>query len=432
MNCPRENITNQRNLLKQSGGEQKMNVEEKIRYLQRGVEELIEREELAWKIDKAEREQRSLVVKMGVDPTAPDIHLGHTVPLMKLRDFQEVGYEVTFLIGDFTGRIGDPTGRSSGRNALTETQVLDNAKAYQKQIFKILDPDQTKIVYNSKWLNSLKLDEFILLLGKGSVNEMIRRRGVSKRLDEGNSISVAEFVYPFLQAYDSVALRADVEIGGQDQLFNLIFGREVQRAYGQEPQVVITLPLLEGIDGKEKMSKSLDNHIGLDDDPRDMYGKIMSIPDSLIVKYFDLLTRVPYEEVTAIESGLLRGTLHARDEKARLAREIVSLYHDRPVANYAEEHFNQLFRERTAPNDVESVRLEQVEKPFYRILVDAGMATSNSMARRVIKQGGARIDGETIRDPMYQVKPEEGMILNVGKKNYKKITRDDENNPTDS
>lgn len=397
-------------------------VERRINYLGRGVEQLIDRDELAWKIQKANREDRSLRVKLGVDPTAPDLHLGHTVPLMKLRHFQDLGYNVDFLIGDFTARIGDPSGRSTGRKAMTQEEVDANAEQYKRQIFRILDPDRTKIVYNSDWLDPIKLSDFIRVLGVGSVNEMVKRRSVSNRLESGGNVSVAEFIYPFLQAYDSVAMRSDVEIGGTDQYFNFVFAREMQRAYGQEPEVVMTLPLLIGLDGKDKMSKTYNNHVALEASPSEMYGRIMSMPDELLITYFDLLTPVDFEEVTELEVGLVKGTLHARDVKARLAREIVTLYHSKADATKAEQGFDRVHRMRKAPESIQEAMLPDYEARSVKgLLVELGMASSSSNAKRVITQGGVRIDGQTIEDPNQNITPYEGMVVNVGKMNFRKI-----------
>jgi len=397
-------------------------IERRIHYLQRGVDQIIERDELAWKIDKSHREGRSLIIKLGVDPTSPDLHLGHTVPLMKLRHFQDLGYSVDFLIGDFTGRIGDPSGRSAARKPMTEEEVLHNAEQYKRQIFKILNPDLTKIVYNSSWLNALKPDDFIRLMGKGTVNDQIKRKGVANRLEEGNPVSVAEFVYPFLQAYDSVAMRADIEIGGADQYFNFVFTRDLQRTYGQEPEVILTLPLLIGLDGEEKMSKTYKNHVALEDSPKEMFGKLMSIPDTLIETYFDLLTKVPYEEVTSITQGLLNGSVHPRDAKVRLASEIVSLYHDSDKARIAAEEFDRVHKYREMPQEIETGYLSS--RASYNIgdlLMELGMASSKRNAREVISRGGVRIDGEIFNDPYQSILPEEGMVVNVGKRSFKKI-----------
>ena len=393
-------------------------IDKRIQYLRRGVEDLIEPQELEWKIDKAHKEERSL----GVDPTAPDIHLGHTVPLMKLKHFQDLGYDVDFLIGDFTARIGDPSGRSAARKPMTHEDVLGNADEYKRQIFKILNPDQTNIVYNSDWLSPIKLDDFIKILGKGTINEMVKRRGVANRLEEGNPVSVAEFVYPFLQAYDSVAMKADVEIGGADQFFNFVFTREMQRAYGQEPQVIMTLPLLVGLDGKEKMSKTYDNHVALEDPANEMYGKIMSISDEQIISYFDLLTNVPYEEVSEMQRGLIKGEQHPRDLKAKLAREITTQYHDKSAALEAENNFDRIFKYRQEPENIETFYLSNKEsRDIGSLLVEMDLAPSKSQVKRLIKQGGVRVDGEKIDDPHYNINPEEGMVINVGKRNFKKI-----------
>lgn len=397
-------------------------IERRIKYLGRGAFQIIERDELAWKIEKADREGRSLIVKLGVDPTAPDLHLGHTVPLMKLKHFQDLGYSVDFLIGDFTARIGDPSGRSSARKPMTEEEVLSNAEQYKRQIFKILNPELTNIVYNSHWLGQMKVDDFIRVLGKGTVNEMSKRSGVADRLEKKNPVSVAEFVYPFLQAYDSVEMKADVEIGGEDQYFNFVFTREMQRLYGQEPQVCMTLPLLIGTDGIEKMSKSLNNHIGIEESPSEMYRKVMSIEDNLIIKYFDLLTSVPFEEVSDMESGLLKEEKHPRDLKARLSEEIVSQYHSREEAIKAAGEFDAVYKHHQLPEEIEEMHVKYENGIDLRqLLLDIGMTKSRSNAKHLILQGGVRIDGEEIRDPLCKVSIKDGMVVNVGKIKYRRL-----------
>lgn len=396
-----------------------------MNYLKRGTEEIIETEELEWKIDKVERDKRPLVIKLGVDPTAPDIHLGHTVPLMKLRQFQNLGYGIDFLIGDFTARIGDPSGRSKERKPMTEEEVMENAREYQKQIFKVLIPDLTNVVYNNDWLGPMQLQDFIKLIGKGTVNDMIKRRMVAKRIEEGNPVSVAEFVYPFLQAFDSVAMKADIEVGGTDQYFNFMFTRELQRMYGQEPQVCITMPLLVGIDGKEKMSKTYNNHIGIDEEPDEMYGKLMSVPDSLIIPYFDLLTAVDYDEVTEFERDFLQERVHPRDLKVRLASEITTIYHGKEEATKAEENFERIHKYKTGPESMDIYQVKNRRVALVDLLIDSDLAESKGAARRLIQQRGVRINGNTIEETDYVLRPQTDMVINVGKRRFKKLLVDE-------
>ena len=318
-------------------------VEKQLEIIKRGVVEIVPEEELATKLQRSVKTGEPLHIKLGLDPTAPDIHLGHTVVLQKIRQFQELGHRTTIILGDFTARIGDPTGRSETRKQLTEEQVQANAKTYEGQIFKVLDPARTTLTFNSKWLSPLGFAQVIELAAKHTVARMLERDDFAKRFKDGLPISVHEFFYPLMQGYDSVALRADVELGGTDQKFNLLMGRTLQREYGQEPQVALMMPIIEGIDGVQKMSKSLGNYIGIDENPGEMYGKTMSIPDELMVRYYELLTSVPLEEVHSIASGLKSGSMHPRDVKMRLAREIVTFYHDQEAAARAEEEFKRVF-----------------------------------------------------------------------------------------
>jgi len=307
-------------------------VEEQLEVIRRGTVEIIPEEELIKKLERSIRENRPLRIKEGFDPTAPDIHLGHVVTIRKLKQFQDLGHQVIFLIGDFTGMIGDPSGRNEMRKPLTKEEVLKNAETYKAQIFKILDPEKTIIEFNSRWCTPMKFEDVLVLASKYTVARILERDDFYKRYKEGKPISVLEFLYPLIQGYDSVALRADVEVGGTDQKFNLLVGREIQREYGQEPQVILTMPLLVGTDGVEKMSKSLGNYIGITEPPEEMYGKVMSIPDDLIYPYFELATDVPNEELARIKRDLEDPEVNPRDLKRRLAREIVTLYHGREMA----------------------------------------------------------------------------------------------------
>lgn len=403
-----------------------MSAEQKVRYVTRGVVEVIKREDLVWKFEKAEREGRSLVVKYGVDPTAPEIHIGHAVPLRTLRRFQDVGHDITFLIGDFTARIGDPSGRSTGRNAMTEEDVLANSEEYKKQIFKILIPEKTKIVYNSHWLKPLVLEEVISLLARNTVNNLVKRKSFVKRFENGDSISGHELIYPFLQAYDSVALDADIELGGTDQYFNLIFGRDLQPRYGQEPQVVMTTPLLEGLDGNDKMSKSLGNTVGITEPANDMYAKLMQVRDNLMSKYFELLTDIDISELAQIEIALQRDEVHPMDVKKRLARDITSQFHSASAAKKAEEEFVRVYSQGEKPRDMELITINYKDtSEGYMTAVElmrhCGLAPSNSRARKLVEQRGFSIDDAVVEDPAKMIEISDSMILRVGKRKYVQV-----------
>lgn len=399
-----------------------MDIQKQLEVFWRGAEEIILEEELVQKLKK----DRPLRIKLGVDPSAPDLHLGHTVPLRKLKQLQDIGHQIIFLIGDFTGRIGDPTGRSETRKQLSEEEINANAETYKEQVFKILDPDKTIVEYNSDWLGSLTFSDVIKLAGKYTVARMLERDDFARRYQEGRPIGIHEFMYPLMQGYDSVVLKADVEIGGTDQKFNLLMGRHLQREMGQEPQICLTLPILEGLDGVNKMSKSLGNHIGIDAPPAEMYGKVMSLPDELMIRYFELVTNVPLEEIREIEKGLDKGKLHPRDVKMRLAREIVALYHDSSAAGEAEEAFKAVFQRGDLPPEIPEVFLSREELKdgkiwVVKLLVHLGLAQSNSEARRLIKQGGVTIAGKKVDDAELDIVPTAGMIIQVGKRRFVKI-----------
>lgn len=399
-----------------------MDIQKQLEVFWRGTAEIISEEELVQKL----KQDRPLRIKLGVDPSAPDLHLGHTVPLRKLKQLQDIGHQIIFLIGDFTGRIGDPTGRSETRKQLSEEQIRENAETYKEQVFKILDPAKTIVEYNSRWLSPLTFSDVIHLAGKYTVARMLERDDFARRYQEGRPIGIHEFMYPLMQGYDSVALQADVEIGGTDQKFNLLMGRHLQREMGQEPQICLMLPILEGLDGVNKMSKSLGNHIGIYDPPAEMYGKTMSLPDHLMVRYFELVTNVSLEEIREIKEGLNQGTLHPRDVKMRLAREIVALYHDHAAAREAEDSFKAVFQRGDLPTEIPEVSLAREELQdgriwVARLLVLLGLAKSNSEARRLIKQGGVTIAGERIDDPERDIVPAAGMIVQVGKRRFVKI-----------
>ncbi|MBE3581214.1 MAG: tyrosine--tRNA ligase [Thermoanaerobacteraceae bacterium] len=400
-------------------------VSRQLAVLRRGAAEIVPEEELAHKIRRSLASGRPLRVKLGLDPTAPDIHLGHTVVLHKLRQFQELGHHVIIIIGDFTGRIGDPTGKSETRRQLSEEEVLANAETYKEQIFKILDPAKTEIAFNSTWLKKLTFAEVIELAAKITVARMLERDDFAKRYREGRPISVHEFFYPLMQGYDSVALQADVELGGTDQKFNLLMGRHLQREYGQEPQVALMMPILVGLDGVQKMSKSLGNYIGINEPPAEMYGKVMSLPDELMLTYFELVTPLSLEEVEAVRRGLAVGELHPRDAKMYLAREIVKFYHGQEAAYEAEVEFRRVFQEKDMPSDMPEMVVAEDSVWLPRLLVRAGLASSTSEARRLIVQGAVKVGGSRVTDPEAEIAITPGMVLQAGKRKFVRLRRQD-------
>ena len=392
----------------------------------RAVDLLVE-EELYEKLRRSLSTGTRLRVKLGLDPTAPDLHIGHSVVIHKLREFQALGHDVIFLIGDFTGMIGDPSGRSETRKPLTTEQIQQNAENYKRQIFKILDPQRTIIDYNSRWGKALGSEGMIKLAARYTVARMLERDDFQKRFAEGRPISLHEFLYPLLQGYDSVALRADVELGGTDQKFNLLVGRELMRDYGLEPQVIMTLPILEGLDGVQKMSKSLGNYIGIDEPPQAIFGKAMSIPDNLIVRYMELATAIPREEIVTIQVGIGNGSVHPRDAKIRLAKALVAQYHSAEEAEEAARRFNETFSARVFPADAPAVTppadlLEPGGKIWLvRLVTFAGAASSGSEARRLIRQGGVEVDGEAIRDEDFRVLLDRERRVQVGKRRFFRV-----------
>lgn len=395
-------------------------VKRALELIKRGIVDLIEEEELVKKLKRAYQEGRPLRIKAGFDPTAPDLHLGHTVLLRKLKHFQELGHEVYFLIGDFTAMIGDPTGRSETRPALTKEQVLENARTYKEQVFKILDPRKTRVVFNSEWFSKMTAEDIIRLCARYTVARILEREDFKKRFEGGLPIAVHELIYPLFQAYDSVALKADVELGGTDQLFNLLIGRDIQREYGQEPQVIITLPLLEGLDGVQKMSKSLGNYVGIMEPPQEMYGKLMSIPDSLMWKYYELLTDLPLEEINKMKREVEGGRFHPKEAKKGLARIIVSQYHSEELARKAEEEFERVFSKRELPSDVETFEVSAGKIYLPRILKDLGLTSSTSEARRLIAQRAIDLDKNPITSEELELLPGE-YVLKIGKKRFVKF-----------
>ena len=394
---------------------------EQFRLISHGVADLLPEDEFKKKLEKSVATNTPLIVKLGLDPTAPDIHLGHTVVLRKLKLFQDFGHKVIILIGDFTARIGDPTGKSVTRPPLTEEQVITNAKTYQEQIFKVLDPEKTEVRFNSEWLSKLDFADVLKLASKYTVARMLERDDFHKRYTEGRPISIHEFMYPLMQGYDSIALKADVEFGGTDQTFNLLMGRHLQGEEGMPEQTIITMPILEGLDGVQKMSKSLGNYIGISEAPSEMYGKAMSIPDELMMRYFMLVTDMSIEEQEQFSKDLESGAAHPRDVKMKLAHTIVRLYHGEEAANFGQDEFVRVFQKHAMPTDIPEYKVAITEEPVFvpQLLSDAGLTASNGEARRSIKAGAFKIDGEKCNEEHIVLK--DGMVLQVGKRKFIKI-----------
>ena len=402
-----------------------MTINEQLSYLTKGTVDVIRAEDLRVKLAVAEKTGKKLRVKAGFDPTAPDLHVGHTVLIRKMRHFQQLGHDVIFLIGDFTGLIGDPTGRNATRPALTPEQIAANAETYKTQIFKLLDPEKTIIEFNAKWMNAFTPIDFIKLMAKATVAQMLERDDFTKRYQAGIPISVHEFLYPLVQGYDSVALQSDVELGGTDQKFNLLMAREIQRAYGQEPQAIMTTPLLEGLDGVNKMSKSYGNYIGINEAPGDIYGKAMSVSDEMMWRYYELLTDLTVTEVAALRAEVESGARHPRDVKSNLAKKLVADFHSQAAADHAEAEFTRRFREHQAPTEIETRELP-VSEPTIKLLdllVQTELAPSKAEARRLISQGGVKLNGEKVGDVMAQLNVAETRtaLLQVGKLKFLKI-----------
>jgi len=402
-------------------------VAEQLAYLKKGCVDVIQEDELRAKIERSVRENRPLKVKVGFDPTAPDLHLGHTVILRKMKHFQDLGHDVVFLIGDFTGLIGDPSGRNATRPPMTREEIARNAETYKAQVFKILDAHKTIIDFNSRWLGALTSFEIIQLTAKYTVARIMERDDFTKRYKTGLPISVHEILYPLYQAYDSVALRCDVEMGGTDQKFNLLVGRDIQREYGQEPQIVITLPLLEGLDGVDKMSKSLGNYVGITEPPAEMFGKLMSVSDPLMYRYYELLTDEPAVRIEDWKKEAAAGKVNPRDLKVRLAKTVIADFWGAEEADKAAAGFNRVFRDKEVPEEIQEkdVRLAggAKEAPLVQVMADCGIFSSRGEAKRVIQQGGVYLDGKRVGDIAYRIdfaaKPE--YVLKVGKKNFYKL-----------
>lgn len=400
-------------------------VDEQIELIERGVVDCISREELVKKLERSRQTGVPLKIKAGFDPTAPDLHLGHTVLLQKLKHFQELGHDVYFLIGDFTGLIGDPTGKSETRKALTREDIARNAETYKEQVFKILDPYKTKIAFNSEWLGKLDSFEMIRLASELTVARMLERDDFKNRFENGKPISIHEFLYPLIQGYDSVAMEADVELGGTDQLFNVLMGRDMQRSRNQEPQIVLTLPLLEGLDGINKMSKSLGNYIGITDPANEIYGKIMSISDSLMYRYYELLSDLSTPEIAQLKEDVEGGKLHPKAVKQKLARELTARFHSDEAALQAELNFDNVFARNSLPDDLKEYVVHDSEPIWLpKLLAEAELVNSTSDGRRMIKQRAVSIDGEKITDVDYNVQPEGQIIVKVGKRRFCKVVFD--------
>ena len=393
-------------------------MKEDLKLIKRGIDELIGEDELSAKLQS----KKQLVVKAGFDPTAPDLHLGHTVLINKLRHFQQLGHQIIFLIGDFTGMIGDPSGKNKTRPPLDQTDIDENAKSYKTQVFKILDPKLTDVRFNSEWSKKLGADGIIKLASQYNLARMLERDDFNKRYKSNQSIALHELLYPLIQANDSIFLHADIELGGTDQKFNLLVGRDLQRAFGQEPQVVITVPILEGLDGNNKMSKSLDNYVGIDESPNEMFGKIMSISDELMWRWFDLLSFKSSDEINALKSEQDNGK-NPRDIKIELAKELIARFHDEKSANDAETNFIDQFQKKNIPDDIEEIlhKISGDSIPLANLLKDCGMTSSTSEAMRMIQQGAVRIDEQKITDKTHQVFIGTSAVYQVGKRKFKKI-----------
>ena len=403
-----------------------MTVDEQLQYLTKGCVDVVPADALRDKLRQAEARGRALTVKVGFDPSAPDLHLGHTVLIRKMRHFQQLGHRVVFLIGDFTGMIGDPTGKKSTRPQLSPAEIEANAATYRRQIFTLLDPETTVIDYNSRWLGQLKGADWIRLTAKVTVAQMLEREDFRTRYESQQPISLHEFLYPIAQGYDSVALEVDVELGGTDQLFNLLVGRHLMREHGIEPQVAMTVPLLEGLDGVEKMSKSLGNYVAVEDLPGEMYGKLMSISDDLMWRYWLLLTDRGQESIDSLRSDVHAGRRHPMDVKKELARTLVSEFHDSSAAAAAEQEFERVFSRRRLPSEIPEVEVtaEGASLLLAKVLVDAGLAESNTAARRLMTQGAVKIDGEPVRDVHCEIAAGGGepLLLQVGKRRFAKVS----------
>lgn len=400
-----------------------MTIDEQLVYLAKGTTEIIRENELRAKLEKSAATGKPLRVKLGADPTAPDIHLGHTVVIRKLRAFQELGHIAIFLIGDFTGMIGDPSGKSATRPQLTREEINANAETYRRQIFKLLDPEKTIIDFNSRWMDTMSSADFMRLAGHVTVRQILERDDFQQRLEENRPLALHEVMYPLVMAYDSVALEADVELGGTDQKFNLLMGRNLQREYGQESQAVMIMPLLEGTDGVQKMSKSLGNYIGINEPPQEIFGKVMSISDDLMWRYYELGTDLSPSAITALRENTNGGQRNPRDVKADLARRIVADFYSESEARKAEDEFNARFRDKQAPDVIEERALQAGSWKLPKLLVELGLVSSMAEARRTIEQGGVYVDGERRSQNDFEVNltTDHSFLIQVGKRRFMRV-----------
>lgn len=398
-------------------------INEQLEVIKRGIVDLISEDELVKKLESSEKTGKPLRVKQGFDPTAPDIHLGHTVGIRKLRQFQELGHKIVLIIGDYTGMVGDPSEKNETRPRLSHEKIMENAGTYEDQFFKILDRNLTEVRYNGEWFSKMKFDEIMNLASKFTIARILERDDFSKRYKEEKPISLHEFFYPLMQGYDSVAIEADVEIGATEQKFNLLAARQIQKEYGIEQQIILTLPVLEGLDGKQRMAKSLGNYVGIDDSPDEMYGKIMSIPDNLILKYFTLITDYSLQQLKDVEKRLNDPDVNPMSIKKELARTVVAMYHSQEDAYSSGETFTQVFSKKELPEDIKKIRVDKgVESPLLvKLLADNGIVTSNGEGRRLIKQGAVKVNDEKISDINYQLKPSNEYIVKVGKRRFVKF-----------
>ena len=398
-------------------------VQEQLQIIKRGTSEIIDEKDLTRALEKSIKSGKPLRVKAGFDPTAPDLHLGHTVLLQKMKQFQNLGHEVVFLIGDFTGMIGDPTGKSETRKSLTPEEVKENAKTYLDQVYKILDKKKTTVMFNSEWMNKFSSTDMINLAARYTVARMIERDDFQKRLTDNQPVFIHELLYPLIQGYDSVAMKADVELGGTDQKFNLLVGRDLQRAYQMAPQNIITMPLLEGTDGVQKMSKSLGNSIGVMDPPGEMFGKIMSISDDLMWRYYELLSNVPPNDLKALRAKAESGEMNPKDAKVQLGKELVTRYHSGNAAEQAAREFENVFKDKNIPKDIPTMKSWGAESRWIgKVLADSKVCPSTSDAKRMIKQGAVSVDGEKVADENLSLNGNQEYLIKVGKKRFLKIT----------
>lgn len=399
-------------------------INEQLKIIKKGAAEIISEEDIIKKLQKSAKENKPLTIKLGLDPSAPDIHLGHTVVLRKMKAFQDLGHQVVIIIGDATGMIGDPTGKSAVRKQLSHDQVLENAKTYQDQIFKILDREKTIVKFNSEWLQAMNFMDVANLASKYTVARMLERDDFKKRFASNQSISIHEFFYPLMQGYDSVAIKADIEMGGTDQKFNILMGRTLQKEYEQEPQIALLMPIIEGTDGVKKMSKSLGNYIGISEAPNNMYGKTMSIPDELIIRYFELVTDEHPDSIETMKCDMEQDRVNPRDLKMRLAKEVVKLYHGEEKAMEAEQYFKSVFQKKNIPDDIAEmeVSIEESEEGLFfipKLVTGLKLSPSTSEARRLLKQGGIKLNGEKLESD--KISLQTGDIIQVGKRKFAKL-----------